>query len=39
MLKVKSVVLDLTAGRYGVFFANGNVYDAQADGATTFLWR
>ena len=25
--------LDLTAGRYGAFFANGNVYDAQADGA------
>ena len=25
--------LDVTAGRYGAFFANGNVYDAQADGA------
>ena len=25
--------LDLSAGRYGAFFANGNVYDAQADGA------
>ena len=24
--------LNVTAGRYGAFFANGNIYDAQADG-------
>ena len=25
--------LNVTAGRYGAFFADGNIYDAQADGA------